>query len=423
MGNARVSLGRVENRTMQGGSVVLGMIAKDCGTVCLASALLACHSPAPSSQPQPTTPPAAIVVQRRTLSSPPTNSVASPANNRDLHAEAPWWERAYPDRFDAARLEHALPEIRVVGNHFLDTEGNTVVFQGVSIADPDKLMREGHWQRELFEAIRTWGANIVRVPIHPAAFRGLGRDAYFRLLDDAVVWATANSLYLIVDWHSIGNLSTGLFQHPMYDTSKQETYEFWRSVAHRYKDVSTLAFFELFNEPTTDHGNLGVMTWQQWKVINEELIDIIRSHGSNTIPLVAGLDWAYDLSPVSSVPVQRQQIAYVSHPYPQKAPLPYEAHWDRSFGFVAAKYPLVATEIGYMPATAAGAHVPVQDDGDYGPLITSYLARKGASWVAWCFHPRWAPPLIEDWAYHPTHAGNHFREVMLEHAGRRARAE
>lgn len=332
-------------------------------------------------------------------------------------AAAPWWGTPYPEPFDTARLSKQLPAVRVKGNRFVDAAGATIVFQGVSIADPDKLAREGQWKRELFEAIQSWGANVVRIPIHPAAYRGIGRDAYFELLDQAAVWATELDLYVIVDWHSIGNLATGLFQHPMYDTTRRETYEFWRSVAFRYREVPAFALYELFNEPTEYNGTLGKASWKEWKAINEELIDIIRAHENDAVPLVAGFNWAYDLTPVAQAPIARPGVAYVSHPYPQKTTAPFAKKWDKAFGFVAAKYPLITTEIGYMPPDAPGAHEPVKDDGSYGPLITDYLSKKGASWVAWCFHTDWAPMLIADWSYTPTASGAHFRQVMQARAG------
>jgi endoglucanase len=329
---------------------------------------------------------------------------------------APWWGAPYPKPFDLKRLSHQLPRIHVDGNRFVNEAGSTVIFQGVSIADPDKLIRERHWNRALFEAIASWGANIVRVPVHPAAFRGRGSASYFELLDQAVIWANELGMYVIVDWHSIGNLVTELFQHPMYDTSRQETYQFWRSAAFRYQAVPGVALYEIFNEPTLFNGKLGKASWQQWKSINEEIIDIIYAHNPAAIPLVAGFDWAYDLKPVAKAPIERKGIAYVSHPYPQKAKLPFQPKWEESFGFVAAKYPLITTEIGYMSPEERGAHSPAVDTQSYGTDITDYLAKKGASWVAWCFSPDWGPPLVSDWDYTPTPSGAHFREVMLRHA-------
>jgi endoglucanase len=347
-----------------------------------------------------------------------STSAAAPAPSNGAEVPAPWWDAPYPKPFDPARLAKRLSPIHVDGNHFADATGKTFVFEGVSIADPDWLIRRGHWDRGLFEAIASWGANIVRVPVHPAAFHGRGAQSYFELLDQAVLWANELGMYIIVDWHSIGNLGAELFQHPMYDTTRGETYQFWRSVAFRYQHVPSVALYELFNEPTVFNGKLGAMPWADWKRINEELIDILRAYNPDAIPLVAGFDWAYDLRPVAQAPIARKNVAYVSHPYPHKAKPPFQPKWEQSFGFVSAKYPLVATEIGYNPPGSRGAQSSDADTPSYPQDISEYLAKKGASWVAWCFNPDWGPPLISDWKYTPTPSGVHFREVMLEHAGK-----
>ena len=317
--------------------------------------------------------------------------------------------------FDAARLTKPQSAIHVSGNHFQNEAGATVIFQGVNIEDPDDLERNGHWNRGLFEAIASWNANLVRVPVHPPRFRGRGTQRYFELLDQAVVWANELGLYLIVDWHSIGNLLKARFQEAEYDTGEEETLQFWRDASSHYRQVPTVALYELFNEPTLGpRGRLGSTSWSEWKRFNEQLIDLIRERNPDAIALVAGFDWAYDLRPVADAPVGRQNIAYVAHPYPGKTKPPYPAKWDESFGFVAERYPLIATEIGYMPPDARGAHIPAIDTGNYGVEITDYLQRKGASWVAWCFSPGWPPTLISDWSYTPNAAGSQFRDVMKQ---------
>jgi len=341
---------------------------------------------------------------------PPPVATAAPAK-----VPGPW-DQPYPQRFDPASLPKRLEWLAVKGNRFVDARGEPVILQGVNISDPDKLESNGHYDRRLFEVIRDWGANVVRIPVHPAAWRARGKPAYFELLDRAVVWASELDLYLIIDWHTIGNLVTQMFQHPMYDTTQQETFEFWRSVAFRYRDVPTVALFEIFNEPTVRRGTLGSASWPAWKALNEEIISIITAHEGHAIPLVAGFDWAYQLGPVAQQPIEREAIGYVSHPYPGKASASkgsIEGQWDAAFGFATKKYPLIATEIGYMSADAPGAHSPAIDDGSYGKRITDYLAKNGASWTAWCFDPDWPPQLISDWSFTPTAAGAHFREVML----------
>lgn len=327
------------------------------------------------------------------------------------------WSTPYIEAFDTKQLKHAMPLISVDKNQFVDESGNTVIFRGVNIADPDKLQREGRWSVELFSELKRWGANVVRLPVHPIAWRAVGRDEYLKLLDQAVTWANAFEIYVIIDWHSIGNLKAGVFQHPMYETDLPETLRFWQTIATRYKGTSTVAFYELFNEPTLGGGRFGKMTWKQWKSINLQMIDLIQAHDDQVVLLVGGFNWAYDLSMAKGDLIKRNNIGYVSHPYPQKEQAePFEKAWHKHWGFVTKYAPLMATEIGWMHDGEYGAHVPViNNDDTYGPRIINYLDGINASWVAWVFDPRWTPSMIKDWDFTPTTQGAFFKDEMLKH--------
>ncbi len=301
-----------------------------------------------------------------------------------------------------------LPLISVSGNRFVNPAGETVLFRGASIADPHKLLEQGQWKRDIFKAVKELGANVIRLPVHPIAWRELGQPKYFELIDQAVQWSTDLGMYVIVDWHSIGNLHAGLFQNPMYDTSVQETLGFWRAIARRYKDHNTIAFYELFNEPTQFNGMLGTMTWTEWRELNEEMITVIRYWDKETIPLVAGFDWAYDLSPIRYEPVRAAGIGYVSHPYAFKRGQPWEPRWEENFAFAAANYPLMVTEFGF--ALKEGEQV---DDQHYGNRITRFLEQRGISWVSWCFDPAWGPAMLQSFdGYRLNRSGEFFRQAL-----------
>ena len=305
-----------------------------------------------------------------------------------------------------------LAPISVRGNQFITPDGKEIVFHGLNTSDPDKLYRDGHWNEAYFKEIKSWGANLVRFPVHPAAWRRRGQEEYIRLLDAGVAMAKNQGLYVIIDWHSIGNLKTEMYQSPMYETTRKETYEFWRTMGKHFKGNSAVAFFEIFNEPTVMGGELGKCSWAEWKAMMEEVIGIIRATGSKAIPLVAGFNWAYDLSDVATNPIKAEGIAYVSHPYPQKRPKPWEAQWTKDWGFVAKKYPLILTEIGFGGAEEKGAHVPVISDESYGEAIVKYTADKGISYVVWVFDPNWAPMMFSDWNFTPTRQGTFFKNAM-----------
>jgi endoglucanase len=300
----------------------------------------------------------------------------------------------------------ALPLIRVQGNKFVTPDGKTILFRGMSISDPDKIERQGHWNKSHFEQVKKTGAMIVRIPVHPVAWRERTPEKYLQLLDQAAEWCTDLEMYIIIDWHSIGNLGMELFQNPMYNTSKPETYEFWRTIAQHFRGNNTVAFYEIFNEPTIYRGELGSMSWAEWKKINENIISLIRAFDIETIPLVAGFDWAYDLSPLRDDPVNAEGIGYVTHPYSNKRSQPWEPKWEEDFGFAADRYPVVATEFGLFTNPGEPGHE------DYGNRIIKYLEGRGISWMCWVFDPEWGPQLLKSWNYDLTEKGVFFSKAM-----------
>jgi hypothetical protein len=333
-----------------------------------------------------------------------------------------WWRDAAPGQRRYTTDNKRLPLISVKGNKFVDPSGKTVLFRGLSISDPDKLEVQGHWNKNHFVKVKEMGAKLVRIPVHPVAWRERTPADYIKLLDQAVGWCTELDMYIIIDWHTIGNLQTEVFQDPMYDTTKQETYNFWRAMARHYAGHNTVAFFELFNEPTTFRDQLGPISWSDWKRIVEEEITIIRANNPQVIPLVAGFDWAYDLTPLRLNPIAADGIGYTTHPYSNKRPRPWEPKWEEDFGFAAGKYPVIATEFGGFARPASPASQPPASGSpgtgtgnpntSYGPAIIKYLEDKGISWTVWCFDPEWGPTLIRNWNYELNASGEFAKSAI-----------
>jgi aryl-phospho-beta-D-glucosidase BglC (GH1 family) len=350
-----------------------------------------------------------------------TLAFAQPTNQPNPQRTHAWWRDRAPGLRPYTVDSQKLPLISVKGNKFVDPNANTVLFRGLSISDPDKLEMQGHWTKDHFVKAKEMGAKLVRIPIHPVAWRERTPVEYLKLLDQAVAWCTELEMYVILDWHTIGNLESGLFQDPMYETSKSETYNFWRTVARHYAGHNTVAFYELFNEPTTFRNQLGPVAWDAWKKSVEEQIALIRANNPQAIPLVAGFDWAYDLTPLILSPIAAERIGYTTHPYANKRSQPWEPKWERDFGFAAAKYPVIATEFGGFarPPSADGQAPVAESDGKgsrtnaaYGPAIIKYLEGKGISWTVWCFDPEWGPALLRNWNYDLTPSGEFAKAAM-----------
>ena len=322
-------------------------------------------------------------------------------------AESNWWQGHWRFPEKNPQLKQ-MSLISVAGNKFVNAEGDTILFRGLAISDPDKIEIQGHWNKAYFEKVKEMGATLVRIPVHPVAWRNRTPEKYFELLDQAVEWCTDLGMYVIIDWHSIGNLGMELFQNEMYNTTQKETFEFWRTIAFHFRGHNTVAFYEIFNEPTLYNGQLGSMPWSEWKGLNEKIIRLIRSIDTEPIPLVAGFDWAYNLNDLHFDPINAERIGYVTHPYPMKRKPPWEDKWEEDFGFAADTWPIIATEIGF--GLRPGDTI---NEEHYGPRIVKYLEGRGISWMAWVFDPEWGPSLFESWdTYKLTGSGEFFKKAM-----------
>src|SRR5688572_32020030 len=111
-----------------------------------------------------------------------------------------------------------LSRISVKGNKFVTADGKPIIFRGLDTSDPNKLVKDGHWNKEYFQEMKNWGANVTRFPVHPTAWREQGKENYIKLLDQGIAWAKEFGMYVIIDWHSIGNLRTEMYQNDMYET-------------------------------------------------------------------------------------------------------------------------------------------------------------------------------------------------------------
>jgi aryl-phospho-beta-D-glucosidase BglC (GH1 family) len=300
-----------------------------------------------------------------------------------------------------------MPLLRVDSNRIVDSKNNVIFLKGLALADPGDSTMASNWNIDYFRKAREWGAQVVRIPVHPTNWRTVPN--YLTLLDLGVIWARAYRMYVIIDWHSIGNLQTLSFQDPMYATTTNETLSFWRQIASRYKDEPAVAFYEVFNEPD------GTLSWGSWKNFAQQIVNEIFQYNPKAIPLVSGVNYAYNLSSVGGSPITNTGVAYSVHPYPEKTNVAYpvlEDSWNVNFGYLTNLYPIIATEFGYKSSTNF-TYYPYRGTTNYGNRIVNYLAARNMSWTVWCFHPVWNPTLISNWNFDPSStAGVFFKSVL-----------
>ena len=160
------------------------------------------------------------------------------------------------------------------------------------------------------------------------------------------------------------------------------------------------------------------MTWDEWRALVQMIGATIRNNDDDTVIIAGGLNWAYDLRDAKDKPFLLDNLAYAVHPYPQKSKddknSSMEEKWDKMWGFMSQKYPLIATEFGFMSEDDKGAHIPCIGDEAWGKRLVNYFDKHNVSWTVWCFHWSWTPSLIER-DYSPREGqGMFFKDVMTK---------
>ena len=297
--------------------------------------------------------------------------------------------------FSHPEIEDFPTWISTKGTHLTTPNGTAVRLVGVMPSDPYVLHGRNRFNRNLFRTIRSQGANVVRIPVHPEYWQ---KDPQYlwRYLDKAVAWAGEADLYIIIDWHSIGNVKTGFapLMPELYSHTYQMTLDFWSQTAAYFKDAPNV-LFEIFNEPQS-------ISSSDWHTQAENIISVIRAQGARQPVIVGGIEYARDLSWVLDKPVEDSNLIYAAHIYPVHT----QYLWPRYFGEVAKQYPVIITEWGFMDENSQEQAPYLAGDADkYGDPLINYLDSLEIGWVACWYDDEWLPPMFSRGFSQPTRFG------------------
>ncbi len=250
-------------------------------------------------------------------------------------------------------------KFHINGNKILDESDNQVIFRGLCAVDPiiqhELTEIQGgycyEWGKEYYSQIKNWNATIIRLSIHPGSWRTYGVTKCLKILDDTLNLCHELELYVYLDFHSIGFPPTEEYssEWDSFMTNKTEILSFWDNISEHFVDNNVVVMYELFNEPVypnmeTGWNDVHTAAWEDWKTFVHSVIDVIRENDPDSICMVGGLQWAYDLTYANLSPIERPNIVYSTHPYPEANAL---FSWNSSFGILSSFYPVFATEFGF----------------------------------------------------------------------------
>jgi Cellulase (glycosyl hydrolase family 5) len=320
--------------------------------------------------------------------------------------------------------------VAVVGNHFVNGEGQTIRLLGVDRTSSEYGCvdgfgyNDGHYDDGDAAAIASWNANAVRVPLNEDCWLGLNKQptsenglepkltaqGYRESIVNYVAALNAHGLYAILDLHwTAPGAQVALEQQPMPDFEHSPA--FWQSVAETFEGNPAVVF-DVFNEPFDptdprsgeDPKPQDQVTWNCWDTGTENgpaggapcvttafgpkeemtapyrvaglqtLIDEIRATGATQPVLVGGLNFSNDLSQwLEHAPVDPLgQEAASFHNYPGQE-CDNVGCWGSVIARVAGNVPVVTGEFAEDVCT------PANFDNEY----VGWADANGVSYLAW----------------------------------------
>jgi hypothetical protein len=250
--------------------------------------------------------------------------------------------------------------------------------------------------------MEAWHINTVRVPLNQDCWLGddgapssdgsatLTVDGYRQAVEDWVETLHRHGMAVILDLHWSG--PDGVAAEGQFAMADERSPDFWASVAETFQGDSAV-MFDAFNEPYSRDDAGFDLTWDCWRDggcemprVNENtpddgntstvvgmqaLVDAIRGAGATQPILLAGRDYANDLSQwLESRPGDDQLVASF-HNYPGQ-PCDAQDCWDTQIAAVAAQVPVVTTEIGDADCSA-----------DHLTRYMDWADQNGVGYLAW----------------------------------------
>jgi len=320
------------------------------------------------------------------------------------------------------------PALHVYGNHLVTSANKVVVLRGINRSGPETLCL-GTGRTSFFygptddasaQAIRSWHANMVRIPVNEDCWLGrnhlpasLTAISYRNQIAQYARTLMRNGLYVMIDLHfaEVRGAASTTFA-PMADSAYGPA--FWKSVATTFKNYPDV-FFDLYNEPHVSwscwkNGCVDATTGTRYAGMNA-LVAAVRSTGARQPVFVSGASWANDLSGWllyrPSDPLH--QVVAAAHVYRYSGCVLVDCLTTR-IAPVARKVPLTITEFGDdQPDGWLLNALPTWAD----PLGVGYLAftwnsvAPGATSLG--YH------LVADYAGTPTLTGAIFRKHLLKY--------
>ena len=237
-----------------------------------------------------------------------SNSNATTEDDKTTATEADRTEAAEPPKTETGTPLANHGALRVNGVDLVDKNGDVYQLRGVSTHGlawfPEYV------NKEAFQTIRDdWGGNVVRLAMYSDENGGYCSDGdkntLKSLVEQGVEYATELGMYVIIDWHVLGE------QDPL--RHQDEAKKFFDEMSRKYASYDNV-LYEICNEPN------GGVTWSSnIRPYAETIIPVIRANDKDAVIIVGTPNWSQDVDVVAN--------DVISNPIPNAGNVMYALHF------------------------------------------------------------------------------------------------
>lgn len=208
-----------------------------------------------------------------------------------------------------------------------------------------------------------WNTNCIRLAMYTYENGGYCSDGDKQwlksLVNSGVDYATQLGMYVIIDWHVLGE------QNPL--RFKDEAKKFFDEMSKKYAGHNNV-LYEICNEPN----NTG---WGDIKTYANEIIPVIRANDPDSVIIVGTPTWSQEIDKAASSPLQFDNLMYTLHFYADT-----HTDWlrDRMEKCIKGGLPVFISEFGMCDASGNG-NVNEWQSEQWKGLIDKY----NVSYMCW----------------------------------------
>lgn len=201
-------------------------------------------------------------------------------------------------------VEAPVPALRVSNGLLVDEGGHCVALRGMSSHGLGWYPR--YINAASMQTLKEYGANVIRLALYSETKAGYLEEPYsLDMLYIGIENAIAEDLYVIVDWHILGD------GNPLTHVEAAE--EFFSQVSGRYAGVHNV-LYEICNEPNGD------TSWEDITDYANRIIPVIRENTPDAVILVGTPKYSTRIQEAMQNPLPYENLMYSYHKYVDVSP-------------------------------------------------------------------------------------------------------